>query len=603
MRVSFPGVAVDPQQIRALAVAGRLDHSSASLRHLPLVRDAITELGIDDVINQLLPPDPRMKATDADCVRLMILNVLHGRVALYKMADWLAGTDSAVVLGAECKPSSFTDTRLGETLDRLFNAGVDDVLSAWASGYLASDSGPTEYEVHTDTTTLKLQGAYLGEVTEPAPQPARGHSKDHRPDLKQLVYGLSLQGAVGVPLCVSVLDGNAPDQTANQFHLDRLAGLLPPQHDVTFVADAKLCDAVSIGRVLDADFHLITLVPRSFTLRYQLVDSIRDAGIPLPVIGEAHRRLKGDKVRHYRGQSFIAPFKVTDPESGETQLQDMRFVVVESPGLTEREEGATLARLKKEHDQLTSTAGKLAKQEFTCESDARAAVLKAIGSPRLHDVDVAVKSEVKFLKRARRGRPKKDDPRPRQTVWRGVIAAIRVNDQHVEVARHHRRHFVLVTDHLDQEAWPDRRVLAAYRQQQVVEGHTGFRWLKGPAEVAPVFLNTPRRIAALGLVFVLALVVRNFIEHAVRSALAADGATLPNLNRQKTARPSAENVFYYFRDVRLHQVLFDGAVVHSEIIGLTEAARTVLELLGVPIDVFLPGPRKRSRSGWRNTRM
>ena len=39
-----------------------------------------------------------MKATDANCVSLMILNILHGRVALYKMADWLAGTNAAAGL-------------------------------------------------------------------------------------------------------------------------------------------------------------------------------------------------------------------------------------------------------------------------------------------------------------------------------------------------------------------------------------------------------------------------------------------------------------------------------------------------------------------------
>jgi hypothetical protein len=39
------------------------------------------------------------------------------------------------------------------------------------------------------------------------------------------------------------------------------------------------------------------------------------------------------------------------------------------------------------------------------------------------------------------------------------------------------------------------------------------RWLKGPAAVAPVFLETPTRRRALGLVLVLALMVRNFVRH------------------------------------------------------------------------------------------
>lgn len=116
--------------LAALSTQGPISLSPATLQHLPLVREAISELGIDRVLDEVLPPDPRMKVTDADCVALMILNVLHGRVALYHMADWLSGTDAAVLLGPDCPAASFTDTRLAETLDRIFEAGTDDVLSA-----------------------------------------------------------------------------------------------------------------------------------------------------------------------------------------------------------------------------------------------------------------------------------------------------------------------------------------------------------------------------------------------------------------------------------------------------------------------------------------
>jgi transposase len=63
-----------------------------------------------------------------------------------------------------------------------------------------------------------------------------------------------------------------------------------------------------------------------------------------------------------------------------------------------------------------------------------------------------------------------------------------------------------VTD-WDADEW-SARVLDEYRHQSMVEGHTGFRWLKRPAAVAPVFLETPTRIRALGFVFMIALMVR-----------------------------------------------------------------------------------------------
>ncbi len=589
--------------LQPLTDGGRLSLSAASLRHLPLIREAIRELGIDDVIDELLPADPRMKASDADCVRLMILNVLHGRVALYRMADWLQSTDPEVVLGTSCGARSFSDTRLAETLDRLSAAGTDEVLSTWAARYLSSPQCPEEYAVHTDTTTVKLYGAYNVEAELGAPVPAHGHSKDHRPDLLQLVYGLSVQGAAAVPMCVTLHDGNAPDQTVNRFHIDQLAGLLPPQHDVTLVADGKLCDPNTLGRVLDSAFHFVTLVPRSYNVRRDLVERIRLDDEALPVIGQAHQRLKSDPVRHYRGRSFIAPFKITDPETGLTTSPDMRMLVVASPGLAQREEGVTAANLKKEHTRLKKAGNALAKQTFSREDDANAAVKTQLGTLRFHDVDVTVSSEIEVLKRKQRGRPRKGQEAPSRKVWRAVLSEIRVNDELVKVARFHGRHFVLITDHLDTEAWPDERVLATYREQHVIEGHTGFRWLKGPAAVAPVFLNTPRRIAALGLVFILALIVRNFIEAVVREALADNDETLPNLNSQATARPSAENIFHYFRDVRLLRATVDGALTHSQLEGLNTSMLRVLELLGLTQAIFLPGPWKIGGARWRKARM
>lgn len=74
----------------------------------------------------------------------------------------------------------------------------------------------------------------------------------------------------------------------------------------------------------------------------------------------------------------------------------------------------------------------------------------------------------------------------------------------IAVARREASCFVLITDWL-REQWDDRRVLAGYRHQYIIEGHTGIRWLKGPAAVVPVFLNKPERIRALGLILVLAL--------------------------------------------------------------------------------------------------
>ena len=239
----------------------------ATVGHLPLVRHAIDALGIREVVDRLLPPDPRMDVSHGDCVTVMILCVLRGRIALYDMEEWLAGTDTDVLLWEGCQACAFHDDRLGLTLDHLFHRGTDFVFSEVAQGVLQMPEIGTEYTAHLDTTSVKLEGAYIEDPERPwptgAPRPARGFSKDLRPDLKQLIYGMTIHGPTRIPITFSVLDGNTADPKANRFQIESLAQLLPSEHEVTLVGDCKFVDAETLGRARASGFGYVSLVRTS----------------------------------------------------------------------------------------------------------------------------------------------------------------------------------------------------------------------------------------------------------------------------------------------------------------------------------------------------
>jgi transposase len=69
--------------------------------------------------------------------------------------------------------------------------------------------------VFMDTTTLSFEGAG-GETLG-----AHGHSKDHRPDLKQMVLAVVIDGE-GRPICTEMLAGNTADVTLLLPVIDRL---------------------------------------------------------------------------------------------------------------------------------------------------------------------------------------------------------------------------------------------------------------------------------------------------------------------------------------------------------------------------------------------
>ncbi|MHB8186237.1 MAG: hypothetical protein ACYDDU_09120 [Dermatophilaceae bacterium] len=75
-------------------------------------------------------------------------------------------------------------------------------------------------ELHDDSTSLALYGAYRDAHGEPTggvtpARPARGFSKDHRPDLLQLVWALTISADGAVPVTYRLLDGNTEDSTTH----------------------------------------------------------------------------------------------------------------------------------------------------------------------------------------------------------------------------------------------------------------------------------------------------------------------------------------------------------------------------------------------------
>jgi len=72
-------------------------------------------------------------------------------------------------------------------------------------------------------TTVTLFGQYASSQAEP--RIAHGH-KDHRPDLKQLVFGLNVTSDGAVPLLHHVFGGNRTDDSVHVRNVDDLRTLL-----------------------------------------------------------------------------------------------------------------------------------------------------------------------------------------------------------------------------------------------------------------------------------------------------------------------------------------------------------------------------------------
>ena len=166
---------------------------------------------------------------------------------------------------------------------------------------------------------------------------------------------MSLHGAVGIPLTMGFHSGNTSDHVANRDHLARLADLLPDPTDVTVVADCKLVDGDTLGRLTASGFHFVSLVPKTFKLRHELVDQAWSAAPDVanwPILASKPGAKKADPMLHYRGRSFTADFPLTFPsEDGAPPVESdekMRFLVVHSDTLAKRFDKSLETKLARE---------------------------------------------------------------------------------------------------------------------------------------------------------------------------------------------------------------------------------------------------------------
>src|SRR5262249_12051020 len=135
-----------------------------------------------------------------------------------------------------------------------------------------------------------------------------------------------------------------------------------------------------------------------------------------------------------------------------------------------------------------------------------------------------------------RGRPRKGTAASATPVWQ-IQARLTRDPAALEREALRRAAYILGTNLLDEERWPDEAVIELYREQSVVE--RGFAFLKDPLFLASsVFVKRPERIMALAFIMTLCLLVYKLAELRVRQRLAASGQTVPDQVRKPTARPT-----------------------------------------------------------------
>ena len=187
-----------------------------NLDHLGLVAATIDDLGIVEKIDAEVKISEQSSMTIGQRVKAMILNGLgFTNYRLYMVAKFFETKPVDRLFSENFNSEQINDDALGRCLDKIYEKGTTS-LYAKIAFEIAQEQGLLEKGHRHDSTTLTVYGDYENNANNKGINITYGHSKDHRPDLKQVTMMLTMTKSNHFPLWMSALHGNASDKKSFQ---------------------------------------------------------------------------------------------------------------------------------------------------------------------------------------------------------------------------------------------------------------------------------------------------------------------------------------------------------------------------------------------------
>ena len=552
---------------------------------MPVVNDLLGRLGIEAILDRFVPTsDLRTRMSHARCLGVLLRSIIVEREPLYREAE-MAGAFAPEVLGlSESESRYLGDDRLGRALDRLFDADraallTEIVLAMHRSFDISFDC------FHNDSTTIRFSGRYQNATGrrvrgKRTPAITYGYSKDHRPDLKQLLLILTTTDDGHVPVAFRCEAGNVADVSTHQQTWDEL-NALTGRTDFLYVADSKLCSGEVLEYIARKGGRFLTVLPRS----RREDTSFRRWIVTHEVPWETVRDRKGR-----RGSRDIWRVWRSDLPSLEgwpvTWVYSSRLARKQSNRRQERIDGAK-QQLERLQASMSSPRSRLKNRSVIYERLKR--ILTKFNVTRYLRVTVG-SEETHTYRQKGPGRPGPDTEYRRKT-RKHYSLSWSVRTDLVEREHIHDGMYPLLTN--DRSLTP-AEVLKHHKRQPKLEAR--FRQLKDPMAIAPVYLKSEARIEALFFLYAVSLLVQALMERKIRQAMKREG--IPSLPLYPEGRPSrfptATQVLRLFGPLQRIEILSNGESIKTIHPTLSDLQKETLRLLGIPASRYRISPQPAS---------
>jgi transposase len=572
----------DPKPVIQLgqhaAAAGHHLHSYR-VGLLPIVNRILERLRLREAFHAYLPrADRRCRIDPATGLLVLLKNLLLSREPLYGVGEWAARHAPDLLGLSEPQLAALNDDRIGRCLDRLFQNDCGSLALTGATDAVR-EFGVALDELHNDSTTITFHGAYKDATQEEKRQDQTrlaitwGFNKDHRPDLKQLLFILTISQDGGVPVYFQAKSGNTTDDQTHRATWDLLC-TLAGRRDFLYVADCKLATVENMAHIHQHGGRFVTLIPRT-----RSEDGAFRAAL-------AQGQIRWRLIHEKRDDQGVIVDRFSVSETPALSAEGYRLVWYHSTRKAETDAAARVRQVDRALGELADLHQKLNGPRPRYHEQAKvAAAVEAILETRgvkCWITTTITERVVEKYHQEGRGRPTEKTRYIREVSTRfeltwainhAALAAEQVGDGI----------FPLITNDLK---LTEQELLLAYKGQPMVEKR--FSQLKTDFDVAPIYLKEASRIQALLCMYFFVLLVEALLERELRQAMVR--AKVDSLRLYPEGRvcryPTVRRLIEIFEDVQRHHLkggTEPGVVFTTE---LSPLQRKILRLLGIPQSAY-----------------
>jgi len=537
-----------------------------SVGAFPLMWAIIDKLDLKTILSKHLSHHGNEKISTVDSLIMILFNIVTGRRPMYELSDWVSNIHPQCFGFDEFDLNILNDDRFGRATEKIYEADratimTEVVLKAIDKFDINLD------QLHNDSTTLKAYGNIPGK-TKTGLELKLGNSKDHRPDLKQLVYTLTISADGAIPIHYKTYPGNRTDDTT---HIEtwNILKKITQRSDFLYVADCKVCTKKQLKNITSNHGRVVTIMPETWgeveefknELRKHTKEKKEILRRPIPGIfdeteyfyvfsGDYHTKQEGYKIHWI----LSSEKKKRDLESREKALAK-----------ADRDLTDLLPKLNKRKLKTTEEI------EERCIS-----ILNKRKVKRFFDFTIQEVKE-KEIVQVGKGRP---GPKTKYEERINTIYSLSWERKKQELKSERKVDGIFPLLSTDTKIAP-KEALVAYKYQPRLEKR--FEQLKDVLLGAPMLFKKIQRVEGIMFMFFLGLVVQALIEREVRKSMKQEDIEKIFIypEDRPAAAPTTSVILDRFESVSVYHLIKNEKIIEKFKDELTEIQKTILNLLNI----------------------